>query len=1148
MTTQRKSNENRYVARFAVLYVGGDGKTISRLLRGDGSRETAPDVFLASGVEEARRILTKHHVDVVLADDDALTPSVEESLELLRRAHPAPPMVLLVSNEPEWLEDPTLRQGVEDWLSRKHLSSGQLYWTLCKAIEHSCLHKTFKEQALQFQELYLQNQAILRGTPHGLCMLGPDWLVRRINAGMQVMLHADDESTQTLVGTPFGSFFCSPEDFEAFQQSVSKALGMEGTDIRKVEMRRLDGELFHAELSTVRLDPSQTAPGYVVTVVDETPRFHMLDQLRMISRIVEQTVDGVSVTDPRGLIEYVNPAFTAMTGHAAAEAIGNDAEMLLHSEYIESDASDIIRTAVQAGKPWRTLCRNQKKCGAWYYEDLTITPMLDDRGQVAHIIRIGRDVTREKEAEETLRRSHQRFVRVFHAIPMPAGITRLRDGTFLDINDSFLEMTGYSREEVIGHTSVELRLWSSAREREDYIARLREKGVLRGVPFKLRTRAGRIRETLATTDTIDVGGEVCVLHILQDVTDLIRANQALRKSEERFRGIVESQLEYISRLDLKGRFTYANNALCKALGKTSEELLGAAFVSHVFPEDIPLVTSEIKDLENPPHRGHSTHRVLTTSGVRWIHFEGCAIRDEVGNYTEIQSVGRDVTEEREAKEKLQRSENRFARLFRNSAIPTSLSRMSDNTLVDVNQAFVDLIKIPREQVLGNTAVDLGLWVNPAQRQAIIETLRRDKKLDGRPVTFRDGRGEIHEGLASADLLEIEGEAMMLFMVQDVTELRRAEREMAEATAQLTATVCSIPDTLFVLDRDGRFLKCHAAEDETHGHRPKSLLGRTCSEMFPPDVAEQYNTAIRRVLDTREIQSIIYKINSGGSVLHYEARLVICGDEHCLASARDITKAVQLRDGLLAAERLAAVGRTAEIAAHGIRNIFTTLKGASTLLSHSLAAKDYANAEKAAALLEKSSARLYLLFMEMMDYSRRSDPRMRRIELRPLLEEVADMLRVAARPDTTISVEIAPDAQHGNLDREWMTHVLLNLGQNALDAMPKGGALDISAAVSRAFPVGTDGQPPRTDADQWLILEVRDTGTGISPAHLSSLFDPLFTTKAAKGTGLGLPCVKQFVEGQGGTIQLETTENIGSTFRLVFPCLPETPAEPSSPVS
>lgn len=1124
-----------------VLHVGSNGETIAKLLRKDKSPGNPPELLLASDTEEARRILTRHRVDVVLAEESALIPSVGEALEPLRRIHPAPPIVVLVAGEPDWLENPVPREGVEDWLPEKPLSAARLLLTLRKAIEHSSLNKTFKEQALQFQELYLQNQAILRSTPHGLCMVGSDWTVRRANTGLRAILHAADDSTQDLVGMPFASFFRVLDDFEKYRNSLPQTLGMEGVDIRKVEMRRLDGEQFHAEISTVRLDPAQTAPGYVITLVDETMRFHMLDQLRMQSRIVEKTIDGVCVTDPRGLVEYVNPAFSAITGYGATEALGNHAEKLLASEYLESNAEQSIHAAAHEGKPWRTLCRNRKKCGAWYYEDLTVTPMLDDGGRVAHLIRIGRDVTREKEAEETLRRSHERFVRVFHAIPTPAGITRLRDGTFLDINESFLEMTGYAREEVVGHTSVELRLWSSERERDEYIARLREKGRLRGVPFKLRTRAGRIRETLATTDTIDVGGETCVIHILQDITDLIRANQALRKSEERYRGIVELQLEYISRLNTKGRFTYVNEAQCQLLGKTHEELLGTDFSAYVHPEDLSRALSTIQEAYHPPYQGQSTHRVLTPAGYRWIHFEGRAIRDEVGNYTEIQAVGRDVTEAREALEKLRRSENRFARLFQNSPIPATLTRLSDNALVDASQAFLDIIKLPRERVLGKTALELGLWADPEQRREILQRLRTEKKLAGCAITFRDGEGGIHEGLASADILEIEGESMMLFMVQDVTELRQAEREVEEATAQLTATVCSIPDTLFVFDRDGRFLKCHAVEPETHGHRPKDLLGRTCAEVFPSEVADQYNAATRRVLDTREIQTIEYTLRVGESVLHYEARLVICGNECCLASARDVTRAVRLREELLAAERLATVGRTTEIAAHGIRNIFTALKGANTLLGRALSANDFAGAKQAAALLDKSSARLYLLFMEMLDYSRRRAPRIRSIELRPLLDEVAEMLRVSAHSATEIFVEVAPDAMQGNLDREWMTHVLLNLGQNALDAMPKGGTLRISASVSSVFPGGPGETPPPANSGRWLILEVKDTGTGISPTHLARLFDPLFTTKATKGTGLGLPCVKQFVEGQNGCILLETAEGVGTTFRLVFPHAPKAAA-------
>jgi len=249
--------------------------------------------------------------------------------------------------------------------------------------------------------------------------------------------------------------------------------------------------------------------------------------------------------------------------------------------------------------------------------------------------------------------------------------------------------------------------------------------------------------------------------------------------------------------------------------------------------------------------------------------------------------------------------------------------------------------------------------------------------------------------------------------------------------------------------------------------------------------------------------------------------------------RNITEERNLREQLLATERLAAVGQTAAIAAHCMKNIFTALKGSVSLLARAVDTQDLQAARQAQQLLDKSTTRLHMLFMEMLDYSKQRQPNLKPVEIKPLLDEVVDLLHLIDHKETNIEFEVEEEAATAILDRDWIFRTLVNLGSNALDALPYSGRIDL-----RAYVASHNGDSQETDKStspsEFMILEVEDNGSGISDTHLPQIFRPLFTTKESRGTGLGLACVRQFVESMGGRIEVSTKVDVGTRFRLVFP--------------
>src|SRR5262249_45367265 len=145
-------------------------------------------------------------------------------------------------------------------------------------------------------------------------------------------------------------------------------------------------------------------------------------------------------------------------------------------------------------------------------------------------------------------------------------ISRLADNYFIDVNDSFLQLMGYGRDEVADHTAIELNLWGQPGDHAQIAEIARRQGSIRDLESSFRTRSGEVRDGLSSIDLIELDGETCLLSTLIDITERKRAEAALRDSEERYRLIAEHSRDLIMLLDSEGRVLYASPSHQRVLG------------------------------------------------------------------------------------------------------------------------------------------------------------------------------------------------------------------------------------------------------------------------------------------------------------------------------------------------------------------------------------------------------------------------------------------------------------------------------------------------------------------------------------------------------------------------------------------------------
>ncbi|MGH9259454.1 MAG: PAS domain S-box protein, partial [Acidimicrobiales bacterium] len=261
-----------------------------------------------------------------------------------------------------------------------------------------------------------------------------------------------------------------------------------------------------------------------------------------------------------------------------------------------------------------------------------------------------------------------------------------------------------------------------------------------------------------------------------------RAEAVVRDSEERFRMLSEAAFEGIG-VNENGVIVEANRRLAEMLGCELRELIGSPVVEFVAPESHALVQSRMVG-ESDDRRGPYEHLARRRDGSMFpVEVQGRAVRFR-GREARVSAV-RDITDRKRAEEALRVSEDKFSKAFRLSPGPSTITRLRDGLVVEANDAFVEASGFPRDRLLGSTTLEL-IWATPAERAMVVAELEAHGRVLAREVRVRTAAGEYRDFFFSAELIDLGGEPHVLGVSMDITERKRAERELRASREQLQA--------------------------------------------------------------------------------------------------------------------------------------------------------------------------------------------------------------------------------------------------------------------------------------------------------------------------------------------------------------------------
>ncbi len=257
-------------------------------------------------------------------------------------------------------------------------------------------------------------------------------------------------------------------------------------------------------------------------------------------------------------------------------------------------------------------------------------------------------------------------------------------------------------------------------------------------------------------------------------------------------------------------------------------------------------------------------------------------------------------------------------------------------------------------------------------------------------------------------------------------------------------------------------------------------------------------------------------------------------QHLLVVGTDVSEKRMLESRFLRSQRMESIGAIATGVAHDLNNIFLPISLAANMLRGT---DDPAQRLNLHQMIDQSAQRGAEVVRQLLTFGRGMDGR--RVELQPslLMQEVRRILIETFPKNISTDCQVAEDLWTINADPTQIHQVLLNLCVNARDAMPEGGVLSM-VAENVVFDEYYAAMNPEAEQGPYIVLQVGDTGVGISSENLDKIFDPFFTTKApGMGTGLGLSTVHGIVKGCGGFIQVRSQPGQGAVFKVYLPAIP-----------
>ncbi|MEW5864546.1 MAG: PAS domain S-box protein [Pseudomonadota bacterium] len=401
---------------------------------------------------------------------------------------------------------------------------------------------------------------------------------------------------------------------------------------------------------------------------------------------------------------------------------------------------------------------------------------------------IGLLVAAQRAQTLVARAAREQFARLIELSPAPIIISKLPEGRLLLVNEAWCALTGYRRDEVVGRVSSDLGLWPMAEQRAALLERLKKGERVRDMPRQMRCKDGRVVDLLYSAEPIAWQDQDAFIGISIDVTELERARADAHAARARVEAILtHAPVAIAITTREEGRFRFVNPAWSRMYGYSAEEVADLRAADIGFWTGAAQRRAALAPLLERGEPLQIEHRFVARGGRALEILMACTPIEFDGEAC-IVSIVQDITALAEARRAAHEQAARFAKTFAVSPVPLAIAAAESGRHIEVNPAWERFFGWSREDAVGRSALEMGIWVDPQEHARFVAALRAGGALRGEPCRLKRRSGEAAELLFSADLIDWRGEPALLIALQDVTELRRAHHQLRALYEQVEEKV------------------------------------------------------------------------------------------------------------------------------------------------------------------------------------------------------------------------------------------------------------------------------------------------------------------------------------------------------------------------
>src|SRR5215207_593746 len=738
------------------------------------------------------------------------------------------------------------------------------------------------------------------------------------------------------------------------------------------------------------------------------------------------------------------------------------------------------------------------------------------------------ELMERKQVEVALRQSEQKYSVLFDKSSVPAALSKLPEGVFVDINEAFEKTYGYSKEDVIGKTSVELGM-ARPEERSDTIAKIQQRGSVHDDEKHIFTKSGELRIASINVGMVEFGGEQYAITTAHDITERKQVEEALSESQTRLAGIIDSAMDAIITIDEGQRITLFNPAAEHIFGYSAADVIGG-------PLD-RLLPARFRSI----HREHVrifgetdiTRRTMGSLGVlRGLRADGQEFPLE-SSISKLEAAGqkvytvilRDITERIRAEKAAAESEARYQHVL--DAMMEGCQIIDfDWRYLYVNDVVAAQGKNTREQLLHRTMMEVYPGIENTELFASLRQCMQD-----RTPTRLENQFLFPDGSVGWFELSIQPAQEGIFILStDITERKRAEEKLQQSEARFSSAFYSSPIPITMTRvQDGQIVDVNDAWCTMLGYTREQALGRTPVELGITDAQ-----ARQTIMKTLEVTGLIRNVEVSIYTQEGENRDVFLSMEtfelneesHALTTLVDITERKQAEQALIrTAEELrrsnTELEQFAYVSSHDLQEPLRMVSSYVQLLAKRYKGKLDADADDFIGFAVEGATRMQQLINDLLAYSRvgtQGKP-FAPTDFEVVLENVLDNLQIAiAESEAVITHDPLPTLM---ADHVQMIQLFQNLIGNAIKFRNQAPRVHVYAERS----------------DKNWQFAVRDNGVGIDPQFAERvfiIFQRLHTRAEYAGTGIGLAICKKIIERHGGRIWVEPVPEQGSIFHFTIP--------------